>query len=424
MIVAVLLPLLALRAALEKDQNRLLKPITLAPQHDGPQLTGEVSPAAHRLGVRPGMGLGEAVDICPDLALITPDPGRAGQIWEAVLTRIESIGAAVESPRDGEAFFEATGIERLHGGLEGVLDALGNRLGPSFLLAAAPTRLAALALAGEQGESPAPGNTTAAPESMAAAAPDGSSGRRHPGILPPEELTGFLGRLPVAVLLDRLPGPATDTRQMIEAMRRLGLGTLGDLAALPADAVADRFGPAGLAARDFALGIEGPIRPRTPFEEMNEWLDLPEAASGIHLEGGLTILCDRLTVRLRGSGKSVRVLSIEARLLGGGSWSHRASPRHPTASSAILRLLLFPALEQLPRPAERLGLRVLETAPRAADQLEVIHRPGETRRRRLGEAARQVRAAVGESALMRILETEPESRLPERRMLLTPYSTE
>ena len=39
-------------------------------------------------------------------------------------------------------------------------------------------------------------------------------------------------------------------------------------------------------------------------------------------------------------------------------------------------------------------------------------------------AGAHVRAAVGESALMRILETEPESRLPERRMLLTPYSSE
>ena len=403
MVVCVLLPLLALRAALERAQNRLLEPIALAPQHDGPQLTGEVSPAAHRLGVRPGMGLGEAVDICPELSMITPDPTRAAQIWEAVLTRIESTGAAVESERDGEAFFEASGIERLHGGLEGVLDAIDAKLGGSFLVAAAPTRLAALAMAGDQPV-------------------DETPGRRR--VLPPEEVAAFLSTLPLAILPGRLPGPEAEDRRMLESMRRLGLRTLGDLAALPVDAVADRFGPSGLAARDLALGIEGPIRPRTPFEQMTERLDLPDAASGIHLEGGLTILCDRLATRLRAAGASVRALSVEARLLGGGSWSHQASPRQPTASSPLLRMLLLPALEQLPRPADRLGLRVLETAPESADQLEVIHRPGETRRRRLGEAARQVRAAVGESALMRILETEPESRLPERRMLLTPYSSE
>lgn len=404
MFVCVLLPLLALRAALERGQKRLLEPIALAPQHDGPQLVGEVSPAAHRLGVRPGMGVGEAVDICPELSLVTPDPTRSARIWEAVLTRIGSTGAAVESERDGEAFFDASGVERLHGDLEGVMAAVEGRLGPSFLVAAAPTRLAALALAGERGEM--------------------NADERGRAILPPEDVGSFLGRLPLGLLLDRLPGPKAGTRRMLDSMRRLGLATLGDLAVLPADAVADRFGPPGLAARDLALGIEGPIRPRPPFERMDEWLALPDASTGIHLEGGLTILCDRLTARLRAAGHSVRTLSVEAALLGGGSWSHRASPRRPTDSSLVLRLLLFPALEQLPRPAERLGLRVLESAPRDADQLEVIHRPGETRRQRLGEAARQVRAAVGESALMRILETEPESRLPERRMLLTPYSSE
>jgi len=402
MIVCVLLPLLALRAALGKDQERLREPIALAPQHDGPQVTGEVSPAAHRLGVRPGMGLGEAVDICPELALIPPDPGRAAGIWEAVLVRLESIGAAVESERDGEAFFDAPAVERLHGGLEGVLDAATQKLGPNFLTAAAPTRLAALALAGDQpiGEEP---------------------GERR--ILPPEELAGYLSTLPIGILLGRLDS-GSETRRMLESMRKLGLRTLGDLAALPADAIADRFGSLGLAARDLAAGIEGPLHPRGPKERVEEWLELPEAASGIHLEGGLTILCDRLAGRLRASGTSARKLAVEAHLLGGGSWTHQASPRRPTASPVVLRLLLMPALEQLPRPAGKLGLRLVESGPQAAEQLEVVNRPGETRRRRLSEAASQVRAAVGESALMRILETEPESRLPERRMLLTPYSTE
>lgn len=415
MIVCVLLPLLALRAALEKDQDRLQEPIALAPQHDGPQVTGEVSPAAHQLGIRPGMGLGEAVDICPELSMITPDPGRAAAIWEAVLIRLEAIGATVESEVDGEAYFGAGEIERMHGGLDGVLDAVGEKLGPNFLTAAAPTRLAALALAGDRPVHTGPG-LPSGPEEAGPARPD--------RILPPEEMAAFLSTLPIGIMLGRLPDSEAETRRMLEAMRKLGLKTLGDLAALPSDAIADRFGPLGLSARDLATGIESPLRPRGPRERVEEWLELPDAASGVHLEGGLTILCDRLAGRLRASGTSVRTLEVEARLLGGGSWTHRASPPRPTASPVFLRLLLTPALEQLPRPAEKLGLRLLEGGPQAAEQLEVIQRPGETRRRRLGEAASQVRAAVGDSALLRILETEPESRLPERRMLLTPYSAE
>src|SRR5690606_2542648 len=163
MVICVLLPLLALRAALGDARNRLREPIALAPQHDGARLIGEVSPAAHALGVRPGMGLGEATDICPELELIAPDPTRAEAIHEAVLRRLEAIGAEVESERSGEAFFTADEIERLYGGLDGVLEATRRQLGPNPLLAAAPTRLAAFAAARASDPGPA---VTVSPEDL------------------------------------------------------------------------------------------------------------------------------------------------------------------------------------------------------------------------------------------------------------------
>ncbi len=401
MIACVLTPFLGLRAALGKEQKRLREAVALAPQHDEAQVLGEVSPTAHELGVRPGMSLSEALDVCPRLGLVPPDPGRAAEIHERILRRLEDVGAGVESERDGEAFFDPAGLIRLHGSLEGVLEAVAGKLGPATLVVAAPTRLAALSLARQASRAESPTLR----------------------ILPPEE-AGFLAGQPIQALNDRLPGPEAEVRRLLTSMIRLGLKQLGDLAALPADAVADRFGPNGVLARDLALGREGPIRPRQPHEQFREWLDLPEASTGSHLRGGLIILCDRLAGRLRASGTSARSLSIEARLTGGGSWSKHSSPRWPTASPTILRLLLLPALDQLPRPAETLGLRVIESAPSEADQLEVIHRPEQTRRKRLNEAARQVQATVGDRSLMRVLEVEPESRLPERRMLLTPYFSE
>ena len=57
----------------------------------------------------------------------------------------------------------------------------------------------------------------------------------------------------------------------------------------------------------------------------------------------------------------------------------------------------------------------------APKQIEITRRPEETRLLRLNEAALQVRAVVGESGLMRVLDAEVGSHLPERRMLLTPY---
>ena len=54
--------------------------------------------------------LGEALARCPELVLVDPDPERAESAWEELLAKLEGIGAAVESERAGEAFFEADGL--------------------------------------------------------------------------------------------------------------------------------------------------------------------------------------------------------------------------------------------------------------------------------------------------------------------------
>ncbi|MGA7398096.1 MAG: hypothetical protein WBW62_11675 [Solirubrobacterales bacterium] len=399
MIVSVILPLLALRAALGKSQNRLLEPIALAPQHDAPQVVGEVSPVAHGLGVRAGMGLGEAIDICPALVLVTPDPSYTESLWQTILARLEAIGAEVESGSSGEAFFRADQIQRLYGGLDGVLTATARRLGRSVRLGAAPTRLAAFAAAHE-------------------------AGHPIPRVVPPNELREFLAGLPTTVLIGRLSGSTVNTRRMVSSLNKLGITRLRELTALSGNDIADRFGHLGTEARNTALGAETDIQPRVPKEEIFEELDLPEVASGIHLTGAMGILCDRLAGRLDDLGLTARQVIIEAKLVDGGSWTRDVTPRRPTARADMLRLILLPGLEYLPRPAEKLKLRVTDLAAGAPEQIELTHEPDQTRSQRLDEAAQQVRAAVGESGLMRVLNAEIDSHLPERRMLLTPYLSE
>jgi protein ImuB len=45
----------------------------------------------------------------------------------------------------------------------------------------------------------------------------------------------------------------------------------------------------------------------------------------------------------------------------------------------------------------------------------------EQRRTRLREAVRQARAAAGPEAALRVLTVDPDSRIPERRAVLTPF---
>ena len=52
------------------------------------------------------------------------------------------------------------------------------------------------------------------------------------------------------------------TAPLVPTLERLGIATLGELAALPRDAIADRFGAAGMEAHALARGEDDPPRAR------------------------------------------------------------------------------------------------------------------------------------------------------------------
>jgi protein ImuB len=58
--------------------------------------------------------------------------------------------------------------------------------------------------------------------------------------------------------------------------------------------------------------------------------------------------------------------------------------------------------------------------PETGEQLTLSSPEGE-RRRRISEAVRQTRSAAGADSLLRVLEVDPGSRVPERREVLMPY---
>ncbi len=408
-IACALIPRFALLAVLEGRRELLSQPLALAPEPGGPQMIGEASGPAQAFGVRAGMALGEALARCPELTLVPADPELAESAWEKALRRLEGIGAGVEPARPGEAFFEAAGLAGLWGGsLEGVLRRAREAIGPGARLGAGQTRLCAYAAALR------------------------SRPRRAPIIVPAATTRHFLAPLSVGLLRDRLsggravPGGAEEAARtgwagLPEKLERLGVGTLGQLAALPEAAIADRFGEIGLRALRLARGGDDPLRPRRPHEELVERLELPEAISGPQLERALSLLVDRLLANPVRRERSLRRLGFAARLAGGGSWRSVVALRRASVDPVRLRLALLGKLEELPGPATSLSLRALATGPPANDQGTLGGSAGSERRKLLAEAVRQARAVAGKDAVMRVLDVDSESRVPERRMLLTPF---
>jgi protein ImuB len=95
--------------------------------------------------------------------------------------------------------------------------------------------------------------------------------------------------------------------------------------------------------------------------------------------------------------------------------------REASASRERLRLVLTPKLAELPAPIEQLSLEATSFGPPVGDQLSLQRLDERERRKRLREALRQTRAAAGAEALLRVLEIDPGSRVPERRAVLTPF---
>jgi protein ImuB len=86
-----------------------------------------------------------------------------------------------------------------------------------------------------------------------------------------------------------------------------------------------------------------------------------------------------------------------------------------------MRLVLTPRLAELPSPADALRLRAEGFGPPTGDQRSLLAEPAALRAARLREAVRQARAAAGPDAALRILPVDPDSRVPERRLALTPW---
>jgi protein ImuB len=393
MLVCVLLPRFELTVALGDRSEFLQAPAALAPEPGGVQNVGEVSLAAEAFGIHPGMRLGEALARCARLALIPPDPVGVADQWERLLVRLESIGAAVEPERPGLVCFDAQGLLRLRGGIDGVLVAARKALKAPARFGVAPSRFAAVAAATR----------------ARARRPVVVSGGR-------DRTRSFLAPLPVAVLRAR-PSLA----DLPEALERLGVKTLGELASLPAPALADRFGTRGLHAHELANGGDSALRPRPASEFLRESLDLPEAFSGIQLERGLGLLIDRLLARRERRGRTLRAVVLSAKLVERGTWREHVVFREALADPARMRLALGPHLIKLPAPAEALRLAVERFGPPASDQRGLLEDPAAARTERLREAIRQARAAAGPDAALRVLEVDPESRVPERRAVLTPF---
>jgi protein ImuB len=351
---------------------------------------GEVSGAAEAQGVSRGMLLGEALARCPDLVLLPGNPVRVAEIWETALAALESIGAAVEPAQPGLAYFETDGLRGLHGSQEGTIAAARRALERPARVGVAPGRFSSLAA------------------SLAARS-------RRPLVLEGAEARRWLAGRPVSLL-----GFREQTAMLLTPLERLGVNTLGELLKLGRPALADRFGEAGVLAHRLAGGEDSPLRARRPGERLEESMGVGDASSGAALKRVLGVLINRLLARTERRGRTLRSVRLSARLIPGGSWHEQVVFREPVSDPERIWLALSLRLALLPAPAGGLRLAVERFGPPQGEQGALLDQGRAARAARLREAVAQVRAVAGRDAALRAVCVDPDSRVPERRVVLAP----
>ncbi|WP_127793434.1 DNA polymerase Y family protein [Agromyces sp. LHK192] len=193
------------------------------------------SAAARGEGVVRGIRLREAQLRCPHLVVLPYDAALDARAFEPVVRRIEETVPGLQLIRPGTLAMRARGPVRYYGGEHAAAEAL-LRTAASAGVPLARIGVADGPFAAEQ----AARATRTSPVGVVAA---GASAE-------------FLAPLPVRLAVD----PRTAT-----LLKRLGVATLGEFAALPEADVRRRFGAAGAFAHDLASGREATrVAARTP----------------------------------------------------------------------------------------------------------------------------------------------------------------
>ncbi|MFJ9446109.1 DNA polymerase Y family protein [Kitasatospora sp. NPDC101235] len=288
------------------------------------------SAGARAAGVRQGQRLKLAQRLCPELELRDRDPEAETRRFEPVVAAVEAFTPRVEVIRPGLCAIPVKGPGRYFGGEEAlagkvgraVADALGQPLLPDAVPGAVVVEERRAAVPQAQGTAVPQAQNTAAPQAQVGVA-DGLFAAvlaARAGVLVPAGRTAeFLAPYPVGALGDEA---------LAELLGRLGLPTVGAFAALPAESVADRFGPSGTVAHRLARGLQP--RPLVPRDEepdlaVEQRFDPPEPLAEPLVFVART-LAEQLNQRLAGAGLTCRRVAVEVACADGRTasrlWRH------------------------------------------------------------------------------------------------------
>ena len=299
-------------------------PTVIAPVHHARSFLWEVSREARQEGLYAGMALSHARRLCPRLRLIAPDSRRVFLGQKLVQNTIKEFTALYELANYGEFYADVSGTSRLFGDAPNLAARMGHEIsqrhGISGVLGVATNKLVS-GVAANFFQSPS--------------VYDVSPGHERP----------FLAPLPVSSLprLSRLFGQKT--KDILENLEELRLGSLGHVAAVSVQHLQLVLGGKARLLRQWAAGVDpSPVwpEPDEPISELVHTFEIDEVDDDIML-GVVYRLVERLCNSMRRQSRCLNSVGFILTYTDGQEIRKSRKLFPPTC----LESEIYPVLEQL-----------------------------------------------------------------------------
>jgi len=329
---------------------------------------------ARKYGIHSAMPLRTAARLCRDVVFVPVDGRKYGSVSREVMEILRRYTPAVEPISIDEAFLDVAGSEVLHGTPLEIGRSIKRTIKDELRLVAsvgiATTKLVAKVASDLE-----------KPDGLVAVAPGAEA--------------DFLAPLPIS----RLWGVGEKTAA---ALAEFGVRTIGDLAALPNDLLARRFGRQGPVLAQRARGIDpAPVTAADPARSVSHehTFDVDTADPEV-LERTLLALSEGVASRLRAGGVKARTIAVKVRDSSFTTVSRQRTLQEPTDQTEVV----FAAARDLAAPQLTGGrVRLLGVAASHlgdGEQMSLFS-AGDERQRRVTEAADAIRRRYGSRAIRR-----------------------
>jgi DNA polymerase-4 len=312
------------------------KPVIVGGDPERRGVVASASYEARPFGIHAGMPLSKARLLCPQAIFIRSHFSLYKDASAKFMKILGDFSPHIEPLGFDEAYLDVTGCKEPYGSLQKLALAIKERINEELKLTASVGIATCKVVAKIASD---------------LCKPDGLL-----EIAPGDE-QAFLNPLPIA----KLPGVGKKTEQ---ALKEIGVTTIGELASLPLDTIKRQFGSTGAVIHSYARGIDD-REVEAPGEAKSISQQLTFARDTLDrnfLEANLHNLCQEVCQELRSQNKKARCIAIRLRYADFKTITRQVNLKEASDVTQVIfttsQHLLSKALAQQEKPVRLIGIRI------------------------------------------------------------------